>query len=141
MDSYAKIRAALEVTLNNISGLPYIVNEGTGYDPILGTPYIRSRVLFTGRTQATKGIDQVTGKPYQHRYNGVLQLLITYPENLGTGQNTAAASSIIDAFESSSSVSYDGVYVTIEKSQLKKGYDDSPWYKTPVEIDWHSYST
>lgn len=146
MSIYDDIRSALETRLAGTVGVPNISYENVKYTPTTGTPYIESRVIFSSRVPATRGLNQSTGKPHQHRYRGVFQMLLHYPEGVGSGPSQDMVNLLIDRFESATDISFTNsdpktIYVTVDYAEQMGAYNKSPWYVTPVNINWYCYDT
>lgn len=135
---YDDIRAALEVHLENTTDIVDLVFENTYYLPVTGTPHILVRFIPTSRQPAVRGTNP------QHRYQGVLQLLLKYPEKQGSGPTQDLVNTIIERFNSTKDISFtnsdtETVYVTVDYSEQMGAYSESPWYITPVNIHWYCY--
>ena len=146
MSVYDDIRSALEVRLSTTTDIPDISYENVKYVPTTGTPYIQSRVIYSSRVPAVRGLNQSTGQPHQHRYRGVFQLLLHYPEDVGSSASQEMVNTLIDRFESSTDISFTNsdpktIYVTVDYSEQMGAYNRSPWYVTPVNINWYCYDT
>lgn len=135
--NYDKIQAALEVKASAIVGIPKIVFDNMKYDPTTGTTYIQSRFIPTNRTMKVVGVDQ-TNKPFWQEYHGIYQLLIHAPEGSGSRETNTLVNTICDVFEATTDLEFNGVYVTIKKVERARGINETPWYKTPVNIYWYS---
>lgn len=144
--TYDKILAALETRTLAVPNIPYVAFEGTNYDPTTGTPYIRTRFMPIDRRPRSIGL--VDGKPYLQRYRGIFQLLLNYPDGEGQGPTNQMANALCDAFDAATNISFEtstdaGIYetyVTILQTERMRGIKDGPWFKTPVNVNWYSYS-
>ena len=144
---YDKIQAALEVRTKQLVNAPHITYDNVKYVPVIGTPYIKSHFMPMVRQVKSLGINQ-EGKPYKQRYEGIYQLLLNYPESQGSGPTNAMVNEILDKFEASTDIvhridnplDFENFYVTIEKTERKRGITESPWFKTPVQISWYTYA-
>lgn len=138
---YDKIQAGLDVTLNSASlGVP-IAWENVKYSPVTGTSFVRTRFMPIDRRQVSLGLDPVTSKPYQQKYQGIYQVIVNTPEDSGINPTNTIVKKIIDAFEAATDLSpQSGVYVRIFQTEKMRAYQESPWYKTPVNIHWYSYT-
>ena len=137
--NYDKILAALETTLTTVENVPDIAFETVDYDPSVGTPYIKTLFLPADRRPRSLGID-IDNKPFFQRYEGIFQLLLHYPSDKGQHATNTMVNAIIDKFEATTDLEFGGVYVTIKQVERMKGMTESPWFKTPVNIHWYSYS-
>mgnify|MGYP003644160834 FL=1 len=138
MSYYDDIRAALEVALNGIAGIPAIAWENKRYAPVTGTPYILVRNLPTSRRPAVRGLNP------QMRYQGVFQLLVKFPEGAGPGPSEDLTETLLETFEATTDLSFTNtdaqtVYVTIDYAEQVGAYTESPWYTTPINIGYYSY--
>ena len=137
--NYDKILAALEVRVQSLENLPVVAYENVKYVPVTGVPYIRTRFMPIDRRMTTLGVDTL-GKPYHQKYEGVFQLLLNYPESQGQGPTNAMVNEICDKFEAATDISFDDVYLTIKQVERMRGVNDGPWFKTPVNIHWYSFT-
>lgn len=136
---YDKIQAALEIRAKQLVDVPHIVFDNTKYEPVVGTPFIRSHFMPMERRVRSFGLD-VDGKPFRQRYNGIYQLLLNYPDSKGSGPTNTMVNEILDKFEATTDLVFQDVVVTIEKAERIRGVTEGPWFKTPVQISWYSYS-
>lgn len=137
---YDKIQAALDTTLAGIAGIPPIAFENFEFEPSPPTSWLRVRFLAGDRAQRTLGLD-IAGKPIHQRYSGIYQVII----NTSIGDGIAATNDIYklitSAFDAAKTLSpQGGVYVSILKNEKMRAYRESPWYKTPVNIHWYTYT-
>lgn len=136
---YHKIQAALEIRAKQLVNAPFITFDNTKYEPVVGTPYIKSHFMPMTRQVRSLGLNN-QGKPHQQRYEGVYQLLLNYPESQGSGPTNAMVSEILDKFEATTDLVFQDVRVTIESTERRRGVDEGPWFKTPVQISWYTYA-
>lgn len=130
---YDKIRVALERYLSLTSTLPDVAWPNVDYTPTTGTPFIKVQFQPTSRRPSVKGPTP------RHRYQGLLTLLCYQPEGQGSGASDDLANLLVDRFNSTVDIIYDGVAVRVEYSEVQSSYINSPWYVTPVTIAWFSY--
>ena len=140
------IRAALETHISTTANLPTIAYENVAFEPTTGTSFVKVQYLPTITQPAVRGLNQSTGQPHQHRYRGVFQLLLHYPEDVGSSASQEMVNTLIDRFESSTDISFTNsdpktIYVTVDYSEQMGAYNRSPWYVTPVNINWYCYDT
>lgn len=138
MSHYDDIRAALEVHLSGTPSLPAVAWENKGYKPTTGQPFIKARFIPVDRRPAVRGLNP------QHKYTGLFQLLLCYPEGEGPGPSQDMVDALIDRFQSTTHITFtndnsETIVVDIDRSEQRGAYDDSPWYKTPVNIYWYAY--
>lgn len=136
---YDKIQAALETRVQTLVNVPDVAYENTKYIPTTDRPYIQTRFMPIDRRIVSVGIGPDL-KPYYQKYEGVFQLLLNYPESKGTRPTNDMVSEIIDKFEAATDIGFDGVYLTIKQVERMRGVNESPWYKTPVNIHWYTYA-
>ena len=136
---YDKIQAALEIRAKQLVGVPHIVFDNTKYEPVVGSAYIKSHFMPMQRRIKSFGID-TDGKPFRQRYDGIYQLLLNYPDSKGSGPTNTMVNEILDKFEATTDLVFQDVVVTIEKAERIRGVTEGPWFKTPVQISWYSYS-
>ena len=130
---HKEIRAALEVHLNSLSGVPQIAWENTTFVPTTGTPWLSLRYTPLRRFPAVRGINP------QQRYEGLFSMELKYPEGSGPSAADDMADSILEHFEATSTISGSGFNITVETSDRGQGTDDSPWYSVPITINWYTY--
>lgn len=137
--NYDKILAALETTLMTVEGIPDVAFENVHYSPTTGTPFIRTRFIPIARRNVFLG-QQPDGKPYDQRYVGLFQLVLNYPESKGQKDTNQMISKIAEKFDATKDIYFEDVAVTIRYVERVRGIPDGPWFKTPVNINWHSYT-
>lgn len=136
---YDKIQAALEIRAKQLQNVPHIAFDNTRYEPIVGTPFIRSHFMPMDRQIKSLGLD-TDGKPYRQKYEGIYQLLLNYPDSKGSGPTNIMVNEILDKFEATTDLVFQDVVVTIAKVERKRGVTEGPWFKTPVQISWYTYA-
>lgn len=137
--NYDKILAALETRLTTIPDLPQVAFENIKYDPVVGTPFIRTKFMPMDRRPRSMGLD-VDNKPFFQRYVGIFQLLLHYPDSQGPGPTNRMVNQLCDTFDATTDLAFDDVYVTITQTERMRGINEGPWYKTPVHVRWYSYT-
>jgi len=140
MSIYTDIRAALESHLDGTSSIPAIAWENVDYKPTTDTPFIRFQFMPTLRR--TRSI----GSPVSQRYQGIVRLMIHYPENEGPGASQATADALVNRFEVTSDISYtnpdlETINVTIDYAQQESSYTMEPWFVTPITVGWYIYAS
>ena len=157
---YDNIRAALEIKLSTISGVPSIGWENLQFSPTTGQPYVKPRFLPTRREPAVRGLNP------QMYYQGIFRVECYVPEGDGPAAGDALANQIIEALDATSSIYYDNVtdsllteaeafltlesgkrilldnvtYVSIRYAERESAEIDGPFYMIPVNIGWYIYS-
>jgi len=61
------------------------------------------------------------------------------PEGLGPGAGDDIADLLLDRFNATTDVSYGGYIVSIDYSEVRTSFLDSPFYCTPVTVAWYIY--
>jgi hypothetical protein len=138
--NYSKIQAALDTSLASIAGIPPIAFENFEFESTPPSSWLRTRFLAGDRAQRSLGLD-LAGKPIHQRYSGIYQIII----NTSIGDGIAATNQIYglitSVFDAAQTLSpQGGVYVSILKNEKMRAYQESPWYKTPVNIHWYTYT-
>ena len=136
---YDDIRAALEVKLSNVSGIPDIAYENVSYSPTTGTPFVQPRLIPVSRRPAVRGINP------QNRYDGVFRAFCYAPEGNGPSVADDLADKVIDAFDATTDISFtngsdETIIVSVDYAERDNGFVDSPWYYVAVNIGWYIYS-
>jgi hypothetical protein len=133
MSKVKDIRTTLETRLNDTSGIPELAWQNVSYSPTTGTPYIQSRVLVTSVRPATRGVNP------QKRYQGILQLLVHYPEGTSAYEAEETVDTLVERFDATTDIELNGTIVSVEYAEPQGGYINSPWYITPINIGWYTY--
>lgn len=136
---YDDIRAALEVKLSNVAGIPDIAYENVSYNPTTGSPFVQPRLIPVSRRPATRGLNP------QNRYDGVLRVFCYTPEGNGPAAADDLANKVIDAFDAATDISFtngsdETIIVSVDYAERDNGFVDSPWYYVAVNIGWYIYS-
>lgn len=138
--NYHKIQAALETRVKDIAGVPYVAYENVKYDPTTGVSHLRTRFIPISRTQKVLGINEDNGKPFWLDYQGIFQIVINVPESQGSKETNDLVNNICDTFETATDLEFEDVFVTIKKVERTRGINETPWFKTSVNIHWYSHS-
>ena len=154
------IRACLDTHLSGTVGIPTIARQNVPFEPTTGTSYVKADMIPTSRRPAVRGLNP------QQRYDGLYSLLICTPEGLGPGAGYDVADLLLARFEATTDITYtnpvdtilqeDGfdilledngrlllgspTIVSIDYSEVRTSFLDSPFYCTPVTIAWYTYS-
>lgn len=137
--NYDNILAALETRVLSLTDVPDIAFENVKYIPKTDVTYLRTRFMPMDRRPASCGIGPDL-KPYMQHYYGVFQIVINCPESKGQAETNKIVNEICDKFEAATDISHEDVYVTIKQVERMRGISEAPWYKTPVNIHWFSYT-
>lgn len=128
------IRACLDTHLSNTAGIPAIARQNIPFKPTTGTPFIKADLVPTSRRPAVRGLNP------QQRYDGLYSILICTPEGKGPGAGYDIADLLLDSFNATTDISHNGFIVSIEYSEVRTSFLDSPFYCTPVTIAWYTYN-
>lgn len=136
---YDDIRAALEVKLSNVSGIPDIAYENVSYSPTTGQSFVQPRLIPVSRRPAVRGPNP------QNRYDGVFRVFCYAPEGEGPAAADDLANKVIDAFDATTDISFTNgegqtVIVSVDYAERDNGFVDSPWYFVAVNIGWYIYA-
>ena len=133
MSVYNNIRAALEVKLSQISGIPRIIYQNTSFNPATGTPCVTCTLFPTSRRPAEVGTN-----PF-NRYQGIFSVTVHTPESVGTKQNQDICNLILAAYPITHDLTHNGQIVRVEYVEQGASFRDSPWFLTPINIGWYAY--
>lgn len=154
------IRACLDTHLSGTVGVPAIARQNVPYEPTTGTTFIKADLIPTSRRPAARGLNP------QQRYDGIYNLLIFTPEGMGPGAGYDVADLLLDRFNSTTDISYTNptdtilqesgdrlllesgdrlllgspTIVSIDYSEVRTSFLDSPFYCTPVIVAWYIYN-
>jgi len=131
---YDDIRAALEVKLDGVSGIPSIAWENLTFTRTTGQSYVAPRLIPTVREPAVRGLNP------QMYYQGLFRVDCYVPEGLGPKAADDLADKIIDAFEATTDVSHNGTIVSIRRAEREQGISDGAFFMVPVNVSWYIYS-
>jgi hypothetical protein len=132
------IRACLDTHLSGAAGVPAIARQNVPFEPTTGTSFIKADLVPTLRRPAVRGLNP------QQRYDGLYSILICTPEGLGSGAGYDIADLLLDRFNATTDISYTNpsaqtYIVSIDYSEVRTSFLDSPFYCTPVTIAWFTY--
>ena len=128
------LRAAFEVKLNSVSGLPEVAWENITYSPTTGTSFVKPRLVPTVREPAVRGLNP------QIYYQGIFRVDCFVPEGLGPAAADDLADKIIDAFEATTDVTNGSTIVSIRYAEREQGMPDGAFFMIPVNIGWYIYN-
>jgi hypothetical protein len=128
------IRACLDTHLAGTVGLPAVAHQNVPYEPTTGTSFVKVDMVPTSRRPAVRGLNP------QQRYDGLYSILICTPENLGPGAGYDIADLLLDRFDATTDISLSGLTISIDYSEVRTSFLDSPFYCTPVTIAWYTYN-
>jgi hypothetical protein len=128
------IRACLDTHLAGTVGLPAVAHQNVPYEPTTGTSFIKVNTVPTSRRPAVRGLNP------QQRYDGLYSILICTPENMGPGAGYDIADLLLDRFNAATDISFNGLIISVDYSEVRTSFLDSPFYCTPVTIAWYVYN-
>jgi len=139
MAIYDDIRAALEVELSNVSGIPEIAYENVNYTPTTNTSFVVPRMVPVSRRPAVRGINP------QKRYDGIFRVSCYVAEGNGPAAADDLANLVIDAFDATTDISYtnsdtETIIVSIDYAERNEGRPVDNWYEVVVDIGWYIYA-
>jgi len=129
-----EIRSILETQLTSIQDVPDIAYENVPYNPTTGTSYIEITYLPTSRRPAARGLNP------QQRYEGIFAINCYASEGKGPAVAETIAENVMTAFEATTSMTTNNITVSIDYSEVRQGFLDSPWFVVPVNIGWYAYN-
>lgn len=133
---YDKIQAALETHLaTSPFTLPDVSYQNVKYVPTTGEEFIKVQVLPTSRRESSKGNNR------KSRVQGLMNLLLHFPEDTGSGDTNDLANKLVGRFDSTVDISHDGIVLSLEYVEVQSGYTKSPWYITPITVAWYIYES
>lgn len=133
------IRAALESKLAlTINGSYDIAFENVSYSPTTGVSFLKTNFVPVARNPAVRGLNP------RQLYTGIFTVSVFAAEGVGPGVANAIAKTVSEAFEATTTVSYtntddETIEVSILSAERRQGFVDTPWYYTPVVINWYIY--
>lgn len=135
---YDDIRAALEVKLASVEGLPDIAYENVSYSPTTGVSFVQPKFIPVSRRPASRGLNP------QQRYDGVFRVFCYTPEGSGPSAADDLADKVIEAFEATTDISFTNaasqtIIVSVDYAERDNGFTDNPWYYVAVNIGWYLY--
>ena len=137
---YDSIRAALEVKLTGISGIPEIAYENVNFSPTTGTPFVKPQMVPVARRPAVRGVNP------QKRYDGILRIFCYVPEGVGPSTADDIADLVIEEFDATTDIPFtnssgDTVIVSVDYAERNEGRPLDNWYQVVVDIGWYTYAT
>lgn len=128
------IRACLDTHLSGTVGIPTIARQNVPFEPTTGTTFVKANLVPTSRRPAVRGLNP------QQRYDGLYSLLICTPEGLGPGAGYDVADLLLDRFDATTDISNAGLIISVDYSEVRTSFLDSPFYCTPVTVGWYVYN-
>lgn len=131
---YDDIRNALETQLSGISGVPPIAWENVSYTPTTSTTFLRPSFAPLVRRPSHRGLN-----PQQY-YAGAFFIDVVSPEGEGPGAGLTIAQTLVENFESTSTLTANSLDICIREAMIERAYTQDAWFITPVVIDWYTYN-
>ncbi len=128
------IRACLDTHLSGTAGIPTIARQNVPFEPTTGTSFVKADMIPTSRRPAVRGLNP------QQRYDGLYSLLICTPEGLGPGAGYDIADLLLARFEATTDISNAGLIISVDYSEVRTSFLDSPFYCTPITVAWYCYA-
>lgn len=128
------IRACLDTHLTGTVGIPAIARQNVPFEPTTGTPFVKADLVPTSRRPAVRGLNP------QQRYDGLYSILICTPEGLGPGAGYDIADLLLDRFNATTDISNAGLIISVDYSEVRTSFLDSPFYCTPLTVAWYVYN-
>ena len=128
------IRACLDTHLSGTVGIPTIARQNVPFEPTTGTSYVKADMIPTSRRPAVRGLNP------QQRYDGLYSILICTPEGLGPGAGYDIADLLLDRFNATTDISNAGLTISVDYSEVRTSFLDSPFYCTPITVAWYCYA-
>lgn len=129
-----KIRGALDTHLLGASGIPAIAPQNVLYTPTTGTPFLKATFIPNTIRPAVRGPNP------QKRYDGLYNILICTPEGQGAGAGYDLADTLVNRFIATTDISFSGIIVSVEYTEVGTSYFSPPFYCTPVTVAWYIYN-
>jgi hypothetical protein len=128
----ASIRAALEVALAAVPGIPAArAYQGVLFTPVLGTPWVRASIVWTTQRQAALGTDL-----YLHE--GLFLVNVFSPQGKGAKAVEAIADAICADFVPTAPL---GNGVRVRYAQKAALIEEPDWLSIPITIGFYTYAT
>ena len=128
------IRACLDTRLSGTVGIPTIARQNVPFEPTTGTTFVKANLVPTSRRPATRGLNP------QQRYDGIYSILVCTPEGLGSGAGYDIADLLLDRFNATTDISNAGLIISVDYSEVRTSFLDSPFYCTPITVAWYVYN-
>lgn len=128
------IRACLDTHLSGTASIPTIARQNVPFEPTTGTSYVKADMIPTSRRPAVRGLNP------QQRYDGLYSLLICTPEGLGPGAGYDIADLLLARFEATTDITNAGLTISVDYSEVRTSFLDSPFYCTPITVAWYCYA-
>lgn len=131
--STVEVRKALETALATVTPAIDTANENSKYTPIAERPYQSVNLLLADPFNPLVGPDGF------HIEQGIFQVTLKYPINVGTGETNTRAELIRSKFPKGSQFTSGGVTVTVDQTPtIAPGAVDGDRWAVPVKIRFYA---
>ena len=128
--SIVNVRAALETKLKAITPAISTAWENVAFEPVTGTPYQAAYVLPAEPANPTMGAGH-------YREQGLFQINLFYPSQVGTATAAARAEAIRIAFKRGTTMTSGSIKVIVTATPyIGQGRTDGDRWMVPVKIRW-----
>lgn len=128
--SIVLVRSALQAKLNAMTPSLATAWENVDYTPVAGTPYQAAYVMPATPENPTMGDDY-------YREQGIFQISLFYPIQVGTAVAEARAELIRTTFKRGTSMTSGAVTVRVDKTpDISPGRADNDRWHIPIKIPW-----
>lgn len=132
---YQDIRAALQVRLGTVSGIPIIAYEAVPFTPVVGTPFVDCKLVPASSRPATMGDQHLV------QHEGSFEITVNRPtEDQGTAVAEALADLIKSSFKASDVLTSNDNSVRIRYSERGPVLIDENWIRVPISVGWYLFS-
>lgn len=131
--SQANMKRALLTQLDSMLGLPYIVPNDESKAPNKG-PYAEVSFILAQPVVFTLGDDGLD----EHR--GIMQVLLKYPQGVGSGDLDEKADAIRESFRAGLKLIYDGQEVAIVNAGAGIQTPIDNKFVCPVSIQFYAFT-
>ena len=160
------IRACLDTHLSGTVGIPAIARQNVPYQPTTGTPFVKADLVPTSRRPAVRGLNPQQrydglysilictpegmgpGAGYDladlllDRFNATTDISYTSLTNLillEDGDNLLLETNDSILLEGTDTTPIGPIIVSIDYSEVRTSFLDSPFYCTPITVGWYIY--
>lgn len=126
------ISAIFEKKLKTVLPAMATAYENVAYNPVVGTPYQRARLLINKPNDLTLGRD-VTQR------QGFFEVMLLYPVGVGRGDAQDRADKLAEVFEAQLLRDGAAEVEIYETPEISSGFVDGDRYVIVVSIPWMSF--
>lgn len=131
------IRSAFRERLLTLTGLPAQQWENKAYEPVLGTPYLKEKLMPAASRIASWG--DASGTDGFVRDDGVYQLSLFYPAGDDTKAAEEMAMAIRSLFKPGTVLLYGSLKIECRRSVKATAVEEPGWYQVPVSVTYFVY--